>query len=76
MLIAFFDSEGLIHEEFLPESTTLNAVDYAEILKPLLQRIRRVRPEYTKQGSRTLLNDNTRPHIALVVRQFWPRMAL
>ncbi|GFS90123.1 hypothetical protein TNCV_507971 [Trichonephila clavipes] len=29
-LIAFFDSKGLIPKEFLPESTTLNAVVYAE----------------------------------------------
>ncbi|GFW51630.1 hypothetical protein TNCV_4213061 [Trichonephila clavipes] len=38
----------LIHKEFLPESTTLNAVAYAEFLECLLQRIHRVRPEYAK----------------------------
>ncbi|GBM19912.1 hypothetical protein AVEN_2856-1 [Araneus ventricosus] len=25
MLVVFFDSEGLVHTEFLPEGTTLNA---------------------------------------------------
>ncbi|GFS78410.1 mariner Mos1 transposase [Trichonephila clavipes] len=74
--IAFFDSNGLIHKEFLPESTTLNAVVYAEVLKRLMQRIRRVCPEYAKQDSWTLLHDNARPHTALVVRQFWLQMEL
>ncbi|GFU85376.1 hypothetical protein TNCV_2386801 [Trichonephila clavipes] len=36
---AFMRSVGLIHKEFLPESTTLNAIAYAEVLKRLLQRI-------------------------------------
>lgn len=70
MLIAFFDSKGLIHKEFLPEGTTLNAAAYVDILKRLLQRIRRVRPEYAAQGSWALLHDNARPHTALVVQQF------
>ncbi|GFW51776.1 hypothetical protein TNCV_1187081 [Trichonephila clavipes] len=39
MLVPFFDSKGLIHKEFLPEST------HAEVLKRLLQRVRLVRPE-------------------------------
>ncbi|GFU47059.1 mariner Mos1 transposase [Trichonephila clavipes] len=56
--------------EFLPESTALNAVACAEVLKRLLQRIRRVCTEYAKQGSWTLLHDNAQPHTTLVVRQF------
>ncbi|GFX66582.1 mariner Mos1 transposase [Trichonephila clavipes] len=64
MLIAFFDSKGLIYKEFLPEST------YAEVLKRLLQRMRRLHSEYAKQSSCILLHDNARPHTALVVRQF------
>ncbi|GFW09264.1 mariner Mos1 transposase, partial [Trichonephila clavipes] len=59
----------LIHKEFLPESTKLNTLAYAEVLKCLLQRIRRVRPEYAKQGF-WKIHDNARPHTALVVRQF------
>ncbi|GFX16868.1 hypothetical protein TNCV_2518461 [Trichonephila clavipes] len=41
-----------------------------KVLKSLLHRIHRVHPEYAKQSSWTLLQDNARPHIALVVRQF------
>lgn len=69
MLIAFFDSHGIIHKEFLPEGSTMNANTYVEILKRLLRRIRRVRPQYAEQGSWCLLHDNARPHTALVVQQ-------
>ncbi|GFV40699.1 mariner Mos1 transposase [Trichonephila clavipes] len=44
MLIAFIDSKGLIHKKFFAEST------YAEVLKRLPQRIRRVDPEYAMQA--------------------------
>ncbi|GFW73046.1 mariner Mos1 transposase [Trichonephila clavipes] len=70
MPIAFFDSKGLIHKELLSERTTFNAVAYAEVPKRLLQRFHRVRPEYAKRGSWTLLHDNARPCTALVVWQF------
>ena len=42
----FFDCEGIIHKEFLPEGSTLNAAAYVEVLKRLLQRIRWVRLQY------------------------------
>ncbi|GBN60204.1 hypothetical protein AVEN_219256-1 [Araneus ventricosus] len=51
MLLVFFHSEGLIHTEFLPEGTTLNASTYLKILKRLLQRITRVR---TSTRTRTM----------------------
>ncbi|GBL86311.1 Mariner Mos1 transposase [Araneus ventricosus] len=70
MLAVFFDSEVLVHIEFLPEGTTLNASTYVEILKRLLQLIKQVRPQYAKQGDWTLLHDNARPHTAFVVQKF------
>ncbi|GBN25324.1 Mariner Mos1 transposase [Araneus ventricosus] len=70
MHVVFFDSEGLVNTEFLLEGTTLNASTYVEILKRLLQRIKRVRPQYAKQGDWTLLHDNARPHTAFLVQKF------
>ena len=70
MLVVFFDSEGLIHKEFLPEGSTLTAATYVDILKRLLQRINRVRPQYARHGHWTLLHDNARPHTALLVQRF------
>jgi len=46
MLICFYDSKGIIHKEFVPSGSTVNAECYLSLLKRLLSRIRRVRPEY------------------------------
>ncbi|GBM88680.1 hypothetical protein AVEN_68640-1 [Araneus ventricosus] len=43
VLVVFFDSEGLVHTEILPEDTKLNASTYMEIFKCLLQRIKWLR---------------------------------
>ncbi|GBO02757.1 Histone-lysine N-methyltransferase SETMAR [Araneus ventricosus] len=70
LLIAFFDSKGLIHHEFVPAGTTVNAESYEGVFKRLLQRIRRVRTQLYQIGQWKLLHDNARPHIAIRVRQF------
>ncbi|GBN25257.1 Mariner Mos1 transposase [Araneus ventricosus] len=70
MHVVFFDSEGLVNTEFLLEGTTLNASTYVEILKRLLQRIKRVRPQYAKQGDWTLLHDNARLHTTFLLQKF------
>jgi len=44
MLIAFFDSNSIIHKEFVPVGQTVNSASYEEVLKRLLRRIHRVRP--------------------------------
>jgi len=36
MLIAFFDSDGIIHKEFVPAGQTVNSASYKENLKRLL----------------------------------------
>ena len=43
MLIAFFDNDGIIHQEFVPVGQTANAAFYEEVLKRLLRRIWHVR---------------------------------
>ena len=70
MLIAFFDIKGIIHKEFVPMGQTVNAAFYEQVLRRLLQRIRRVRPELHKPGSWMLLHDNAPAHSAILVRQF------
>jgi len=44
MLISFFDSQGVVHEEFLPVGKTVNAKFYKRVMDRLLKRIERVRP--------------------------------
>ncbi|GBN15394.1 hypothetical protein AVEN_233922-1 [Araneus ventricosus] len=70
LLIAFFDSKGLIHDEFVPAGTTVNVESYEGVLKRLLQRIRRVRPQLYQSGQWKLLHDNARPHTAIRLRYF------
>jgi len=44
MLIVFFDSQGIVHKEFVQEGCTVNAEYYKGVLDRLISRIRRVRP--------------------------------
>ena len=44
MLICFFDSEGIVHTEFVPQGHTVNQFYYREILERLRKRVIRVRP--------------------------------
>ena len=43
MLIIFFDSQGVVHKEFVPEGKTVNAEFYKGVMDRLLKRIQRVR---------------------------------
>ena len=62
LLITFYDSKGIIHKEFVPPGKTVNAVYYLGVMKRLLARIRRVRPEGRESGSWRLLHDNAPSH--------------
>ena len=44
ILIIFFDSEGVVHKEFVPEGKTVNVEFYEGVMDRLLKRIQRVRP--------------------------------
>ena len=45
MLICFFDSQGIVHKEFVPPGQTVNQTFfYQEVLEKLRKRVARVRP--------------------------------
>jgi len=44
MLICFFDSQGIVHTEFVPQGQTVNQFYYHEILERLRRRVVHVRP--------------------------------
>jgi hypothetical protein len=47
MLICFFDSQGVVHKEFVPEGQTVHKQYYREVLERLRKRVHRVRPQIT-----------------------------
>ena len=44
MLVCFFDSQGIVHKEFVPPGQTVNQTFYREVLERLRKRVARVRP--------------------------------
>lgn len=73
MLICFYDSKGIIYKEFVPSGSTVNAEFYLNVLKRLLNRIRRVRPEYREPGSWRLLHDNAPSHRSSIITDFFTK---
>ena len=70
LLITFYDSKGIIHKGFVPPGKTVNAVYYLGVMKRLLTRIHRVRPEYRESGSWCLFHDNAPSHRSTLVTDF------
>jgi hypothetical protein len=70
-LIIFFDSQGIVHKEFLPEGKTVNAEFYKGVMDCLLKRIQQVCPAvFCSQDFFLLLHDNAPTHKAATVCQF------
>jgi len=72
-LIIFFDSQGVVHKEFISDGKTVNAEFYKEVMDRLLKRIQRVRPAVFCSRDFFLLHDSLPAHNAASVCQFWPQ---
>jgi hypothetical protein len=70
ILVTFYDSQGIIHKEFVPPGRTVSKEYYEEVLSRLVQRIRRVSPHFQERGSCFLSHDSAKPHTAVSVKQF------
>jgi hypothetical protein len=70
MLITFFESQGIVNKEFLPEGKTVNAEFYKGVMDGLLKRIQQVHPAAFCSQDFFLLHDNAPAHIAASVCQF------
>ena len=74
--MVFFDWHGIVHHEFAPESQTVSAAFYVEVLKRLRDRVHSVRPELW-EGRRWILHpDNAPAHSALIVHEFLVRNSI
>ena len=60
MLLAFFDSEGIVHHEYAPGGETMNKEFYVEVLRRLREPV--CRPEKWRDGDWILHHDNTPAH--------------
>ena len=70
MLIIFFDSQGIVQKEFVPEGKTLNAQFYYGVMDRLLKRIQQVRQAAFCSPVFFLLHDNAPAHKAASICQF------
>jgi hypothetical protein len=65
MLICFFDISGIIHFEFVPVGATGNQAFYVEVLKRLIDAVRRKRGELWIGRSLILHHDNAPTYSSL-----------
>jgi len=70
MLIIFFDSQGVVHKEFVPQGQTVNAKFYKGVMDRLLKRIQQVRPAAFCSRDFFLCHENAPAHKAAGVCKF------
>ena len=70
MLLAFFDSEGIVHDEYTPNEQTINKEFYLEVLQRLCESVRRKRQEKWRDGDWILHHNNVPAHTSHLVQQF------
>jgi hypothetical protein len=46
MLTAYFNANGIMHHEFVPEKQTVNGKFYKEVIKRFTALVHHVRPEF------------------------------
>lgn len=68
MLIVFFSSKEIVHKEFVPAETTVNAIFYKTVLERLVKRVARARPDIVDRWR--LHHDNAPAHTALLMKDF------
>jgi len=66
----FFDSQGTVHKEFVPEGKTVNAEFYKGVMDRLLKLIQRVRQAAFCSRDFFLLHDNAPAYKAATACQF------
>ena len=76
MLIAFFDVQGIVHAEFLPQGQTINQHVYKNILRRLMRSVREKRRELWETKPWLLHHDNVPAHNALGIREFLAKITL
>jgi hypothetical protein len=76
MLIIFFDSQGVVHKEFVPERKTVNAEFYKGVIDLFLKRIQQSCPVAFCSRDFFLLYDDVPTHKAASVCQYFTQKML
>ncbi|GFX26061.1 putative mariner transposase [Trichonephila clavipes] len=72
MLEEFFDIQGIMHLEFIPEGHIVNK-EFVDIQLRLCDSIRKKRPKLWSEKSLLLLHDSTLANQSLLVTDFFPK---
>jgi histone-lysine N-methyltransferase SETMAR len=72
-MFVFFDAQGVIHREFVPEDQTVNGQFCLGVMEWLVKQIRRIHPKFQNSKEWFLLHDNAPTHTAGVVACFLVR---
>jgi histone-lysine N-methyltransferase SETMAR len=72
----FFDANGIVHSEFVPNGQTVNQEFYLQVLKSLRDAVRRKHPELWQSGEWWLFHNNAPAHKALSVKQFLTKKSM
>ena len=75
MLIVFFDVEGIVHYEYIPQGQTVNQQFYLQVLKRLRLAVSRKRPQKWVAGAWALHHNNAPAHTAHSIQVFFQVMA-
>ena len=70
LLTIFFDCNGVVHHEFLPQGLTVNKEYYVELMLSLREAIRQKRTELRKNQSWILHHDNASAHTSMLAHEF------
>ena len=70
MLIVFFNIQGIVHFEFLPQGQTVNQTVCKKILQLLVRSVRDDRRSFWEANAWAFHHDNAPAHTGLNIRQF------
>ncbi len=70
MLVIFFDQNGVVYHEFVPNGVGINRARYLQIMRNLRERMRRIRPGPFRANSWAILHDGAPTHRADPVVHF------
>jgi hypothetical protein len=74
MLGFFFDTEGIVHKEFVPPGQTVNGNFYCSVLRRLRESLQRQGPVKWRNNSWALHQDNATAHTSLLMLQLLTSM--